>query len=82
MYYKTTLVMSKGNPLGHLIDVTGAEVNSQDDINFKKRMLELVADGYIIFDKFGRWRVTEKGLACLIAYADRPMKINAPHERN
>jgi hypothetical protein len=66
----------------HLIDVTGAEVNSQDDINFKKRMFELVADGYIIFDKFGRRRVTEKGLACLIAYADRPMKINAPHERN
>jgi hypothetical protein len=74
--------MRKGNPPSHLIDVTGAEVNSQDDVNFKKRMLELVEDGYIVFDKFGRWRVTEKGLTCLIACAERPVKISALHERN
>ena len=43
----------------------------KDEANFKKRMLELVEDGYIVFDKMGRWRVTEKGLACLIACADR-----------
>ena len=36
-----------------------------DDASFKKRMRELVDDGYITFDKLGRWRVTEKGLACL-----------------
>jgi hypothetical protein len=50
-------------------------MHSQDDVNFKKRMLELVEDGYIVFSKFGRWRVTEKGLACLIACAERPVKI-------
>jgi predicted transcriptional regulator len=52
-----------------------------DDASFKKRMRELVGDGYIAFDKLGRWRVTEKGLACLIACADRTMKINALQER-
>ena len=52
-----------------------------DDASFKKRMRELVDDGYIAFDKLGRWRVTEKGLACLIACADRTVKINAPQER-
>ena len=52
-----------------------------DDASFKKRMRELVDDGYIAFDKLGRWRVTEKGLACLIACADRAVKINAPQER-
>jgi hypothetical protein len=60
----------------------GTEMHSRDDINFKKRMLELVEDGYIVFDKFGRWRVTAKGLTCLIAYAERPIKINALHDRN
>jgi predicted transcriptional regulator len=54
----------------------------KDDINFKKRMRELVEDGYIVFDKLGRWRVTEKGLACLIASADRAVKINAHQERS
>ncbi len=49
----------------------------EDEANFKKRMHELVGDGYIVFDKFGQWRVTEKGLACLIACADRSVKINA-----
>ncbi len=43
----------------------------EDEANFKKRMRELVEDRYIVFDKFGRWRVTQKGLACLIACADR-----------
>ena len=52
-----------------------------DDASFKKRMRELVDDGYIAFDKLGRWRVTEKGLACLLACADRAVKINAPQER-
>ena len=52
-----------------------------DDASFKKRMRELVEDGYIALDKLGRWRVTEKGLACLIACADRTVKINAPRER-
>jgi predicted transcriptional regulator len=52
-----------------------------DDASFKKRMRELVDDGYIAFDKLGRWRVTEKGLACLIACADRSVKINAHQER-
>jgi predicted transcriptional regulator len=56
-------------------------MHSQDDASFNKRMRELVEDGYIVFSKFGRWRVTEKGLHCLIANADRPIKINAPHER-
>ena len=53
----------------------------KDEANFKKRMLELVEDGYIVFDKMGRWRVTEKGLACLMASADRAVKINASRER-
>ena len=53
----------------------------EDDANFKKRMRELVEDGYIVFDKLGRWRVTEKGLACLLACADRQVKINASQER-
>jgi hypothetical protein len=48
------------------------------DVIFKKRMLELLEDGYIVFSKFGRRRDTEKGLACLIACAERPVKINAP----
>ena len=52
-----------------------------DDASFKKRMRELVDDGYIASDKLGRWRVTEKGLACLLACADRAVKINAPQER-
>jgi hypothetical protein len=55
--------------------------SQDDDVNFNKRMRELVEDGYIAFSKFGRWRVTEKGLACLIAYAERPLKINAPQDR-
>ena len=54
----------------------------KDDANFTKRMRELVEDGYIAFDKFGRWRVTEKGLACLMASADRAVKINAHQERS
>jgi predicted transcriptional regulator len=54
----------------------------RDDANFTKRMRELVEDGYLVFDKLGRWRVTEKGLACLMAYADRAVKINAPQERS
>ena len=49
----------------------------KDDANFSKRMRELVEDGYIAFDKFGRWRVTERGLACLMAYADRAVKTSA-----
>jgi hypothetical protein len=49
----------------------------KDDANFTKRMRELVEDGYIVFDNFGQWRVTEKGLACLIAYADRSVKTSA-----
>jgi hypothetical protein len=49
----------------------------EDDANFTKRMRELVEDGYIVFDKFGRWRVTKKGLACLLASADRAVKTNA-----
>ena len=53
----------------------------KDDANFTKRMRELVEDGYIVFDKMGRWRVTEKGLTCLIACADRAVKINASQER-
>jgi hypothetical protein len=53
----------------------------KDEANFKKRMRELVEDGYIIFDKLGRWRVTEKGLACLIACADRAVTMNASRER-
>ena len=53
----------------------------EDDANSKKRMRELVEDGYIVFDKLGRWRVTEKGLACLLACADRQVKINASQER-
>jgi hypothetical protein len=28
----------------------------EDDANSKKRMRELVEDGYIVFDKLGRWR--------------------------
>ena len=56
-----------------------AEVDPQDEANFRKRMLELVEDGYIAFNKFGRWRVTEKGLACLIACADRSVRISASH---
>ena len=52
-----------------------------DDANFKKRMRELVEDGYVAFDKLGRWRVTEKGLACLMASADRAVKIKASQER-
>jgi len=55
--------------------------NMRDDANFTKRMRELVEGGYVVFDKLGRWRVTEKGLACLIACADRTVKINAPQER-
>jgi hypothetical protein len=54
----------------------------QDDVNFAKRMRELVEDGYIAFSKFGRWRVTQKGLACLIACAERPLKINASQDRD
>jgi hypothetical protein len=53
----------------------------EDDANFKKRMRELVEDGYIVFDKLGRWRVTEKGLACLLACADRQVKMTASQER-
>jgi hypothetical protein len=53
----------------------------KDDVNITKRMRELVEDGYIAFDRFGRWRVTEEGLACLMAYADRAVKINASRER-
>jgi predicted transcriptional regulator len=53
----------------------------EDDANFTKRMRELIEDGYIAFDKLGRWRVTEKGLACLMASADRAVKINASRER-
>jgi hypothetical protein len=53
----------------------------KDEANFKKRMRELVEDGYVVFDKMGRWRVTEKGLTCLIACADRAVKISASHER-
>jgi predicted transcriptional regulator len=53
----------------------------RDDANFTKRMRELVEDGYLVFDKLGRWRVTEKGLACLIACADREVKISASQER-
>ena len=60
-------------------------MHSQDDLNFSKRMRELVEDGYIVFSKFGRWRVTEKGLTCLIACAaagksDRPprARLKAP----
>ena len=53
----------------------------RDGANFKKRMRELVEDRYVAFDKLGRWRVTEKGLACLIACADRSVKINAHQER-
>jgi hypothetical protein len=53
----------------------------EDDANFTKRTRELVEDGYIVFDKLGRWRVTEKGLACLMASVDRAVKINASHER-
>ena len=49
----------------------------EDDANFTKRMRELVEDGYLVFDKFGRWRVTENGLACLLASADRAVKTNA-----
>ena len=49
----------------------------EDDANFTKRMRELVEDGYLVFDKFGRWRVTEKALACLLASADRAVKTNA-----
>jgi hypothetical protein len=49
----------------------------KDDVKFTKRMRELVEDGYIAFDKFGRWRVTESGLACLMACADRAVKTNA-----
>ena len=49
----------------------------EDDASFKKRMRELEGDGYIAFDKLGRWRVTEKGLACLLACADRQVKITA-----
>jgi len=56
-------------------------VSMEDDANFTKRMRELVEDGYIVFDKLGRWRVTEKGLACLMASADRAVKINASRER-
>ena len=52
----------------------------KDDANFSKRMRELVEDGYIAFDKFGRWRVTERGLACLMAYADRAVKTNAARD--
>ena len=53
----------------------------RDDAGFKKRMRELVEDGYVAFDKLGRWRVTEKGLACLMASADRAVKIKASQER-
>ena len=53
----------------------------RDDANFTKRMRELVEDGYLVFDKLGRWRVTEKGLACLLACADRQVMINASQER-
>ena len=49
----------------------------EDDANFTKRMRELVEDGYLVFDKFGRWRVTEKAFACLLASADRAVKTNA-----
>jgi len=53
----------------------------KDEANFKKRMRELVEDGYVVVDKMGPWRVTEKGLTCLIACADRAVKISASHER-
>jgi hypothetical protein len=49
----------------------------EDDANFTRRMRELVDDGCLVFDKFDRWRVTEKGLACLLASADRAAKTNA-----
>jgi hypothetical protein len=49
----------------------------EDDANFTRRMRELVDDGYLVFDKFGRWSVTEKGLACLLASADRAVKTKA-----
>jgi len=52
-----------------------------DDANFRKRMRELVEDGYVAFDKLGRWRVTEKGLACLMASADRAVKIKASQQK-
>ena len=61
--------------------IGGGASDMNDDANFKKRMRELVEDGYIVFDKLGRWRVTEKGLACLIACADRAVKIKASQER-
>ena len=57
-------------------------MHSQDDLNFNKRIRELAEDGYIVFSKFGRWRVTEKGLTCLIACAERPVKVTAPQERD
>jgi len=44
-------------------------------------MRELVEDGYVAFDKLGRWRVTEKGLACLMASADRAVKIKASQQK-
>jgi|HubBroStandDraft_2_1064218.scaffolds.fasta_scaffold53870_2 hypothetical protein len=53
----------------------------RDDANFTKRMRELVEDSYLVFDKLGRWRVTEKGLACLIACADRTVRTCASQER-
>ena len=53
----------------------------EDDANITKRMRELVEDSYIAFDKLGRWRVTEKGLACLLACADRGVKTSASQER-
>ena len=33
-----------------------------------------------MIDKLGRWRVTEKGLACLMASADRAVKIKVSQE--
>ncbi len=66
----------------YLSRLGGTEMHSQDDLNFAKRMRELVEDGYIVFSKFGRWRVTEKGLTCLIACAERPVKVTAPQERD
>jgi hypothetical protein len=55
---------------------------AEEAANFNKRMRELVMDGYVGFDKTGRWRVTDKGLACLMACADRSVGISASHERN
>ena len=86
-FWNGTKVRPIRSRIGELVQCgwSGVQMSNllaEDEANFKKRMRELVVDRYIAFDKFGRWRVTEKGLACLIACADRSVKINAPHERN